>query len=77
MNVIILNCQTVNCKGSYVIDRDQFGNTCLKCYLCERAIKREDFQHLIDQRNRHGYTDGGQPVKQGKQQYGFTRLKGR
>ncbi|MDD5338453.1 MAG: hypothetical protein PHG35_03455 [Dehalococcoidales bacterium] len=73
MTTITLKCP--HCGSSSIIyDR---GDDCFKCILCNRPLAKEDFQHLITERNRHGYTDGGRPVKQGKQQYGNCKVKGK
>jgi hypothetical protein len=50
---------------------------CLKCILCNRPLKKEDFQHLIAERNKHGYTNEAHPIGHGKQQYGFSKVKGK
>jgi hypothetical protein len=73
---IFIKCQTPDCAGSIVLDRDQFDNECLKCYLCERPLMREDFRHLITERNNRGFNNFARPIKRGKRQYG-NRIKER
>jgi Zn ribbon nucleic-acid-binding protein len=64
------------CGGDIYLDRTENPPvmTCLQCGH-QQNIGLAEAAALITERNAHGYTDGGRPVKKGKTLYGRSPAK--